>query len=421
MAILYVIGNELLSPIVESQVFRPLAAEAQDGEAFLLALLPAGLWLRPRHRSRVREAIARLSRDYGVTIFTSYSRLSHCASKWIDTLAVRRVIRKLVKSSGPLDVRGRNSYAAATALAAARGLSRPLNVTYDCRGDEVAELLGKHGVHGEVSTVPSHLAPALRRVTANMAHACKANAIITVSKAMGRLLHDRFGVPLNKITVRPCAVDMSVFPSPDSERARASLGLADRFVVCYLGSLEWYQLPDQSVRLFKLFQKLAKNAFFLAVTTDPDAMARLLASAEVSPQDFQAVKAAPREVAGYVSAAHVGFLLRENSPVNLVASPVKFAEYLACGVPVLITKHVGDYSGLVEPESLGFQVDLEESDAEISLKLMAAVNAVRQDQAMSRHCRKYAEKHLAWRLPAVRKAGITDPNKADESDGLLGS
>jgi glycosyltransferase involved in cell wall biosynthesis len=50
----------------------------------------------------------------------------------------------------------------------------------------------------------------------------------------------------------------------------------------------------------------------------------------------------------------LGLLLRDAHPVNRVASPVKFAEYLACGVPVLISPGVGDCPRIVERERVGF-------------------------------------------------------------------
>lgn len=41
------------------------------------------------------------------------------------------------------------------------------------------------------------------------------------------------------------------------------------------------------------------------------------------------------KMASYLSAADVAFIWRDKSSVNEVASPVKFSEYLACGLPVI--------------------------------------------------------------------------------------
>ena len=63
----------------------------------------------------------------------------------------------------------------------------------------------------------------------------------------------------------------------------------------------------------------------------------------------------------------VGLLLRDDLPVNRVASPTKFAEYCLCGLPVLTTPYVGDFSEYVRQFSLGYQVDLSNLQADKAL------------------------------------------------------
>jgi len=62
----------------------------------------------------------------------------------------------------------------------------------------------------------------------------------------------------------------------------------------------------------------------------------------------------PNEVPEYLLAGDYGLLIRENTVTNQVASPVKFAEYLACGLPVIISENLGDYSDFVEKNSCGY-------------------------------------------------------------------
>jgi hypothetical protein len=46
-------------------------------------------------------------------------------------------------------------------------------------------------------------------------------------------------------------------------------------------------------------------------------------------------------------------MIREDTITNRVASPTKFAEYLAAGLPVLISAHIGDFSTTVRANDLG--------------------------------------------------------------------
>ena len=64
------------------------------------------------------------------------------------------------------------------------------------------------------------------------------------------------------------------------------------------------------------------------------------------------------EIGPRLSEYHYGFLLRENTEVNLVSAPIKFGEYIASGVKVITTPYVGDYSSFVEFFNVGILIDL---------------------------------------------------------------
>ena len=57
------------------------------------------------------------------------------------------------------------------------------------------------------------------------------------------------------------------------------------------------------------------------------------------------------------SIADYGYVFREQSVTNQVASPVKVAEYLSCGLKVLISENLGDYSSMIKENDLGRIID----------------------------------------------------------------
>ncbi len=63
------------------------------------------------------------------------------------------------------------------------------------------------------------------------------------------------------------------------------------------------------------------------------------------------------EVTKVLAACDYGILIREQSVTNQVASPTKFAEYLASGLPVVISDNLGDYSAFVEKHQCGFKLN----------------------------------------------------------------
>ncbi|MBA2611565.1 MAG: hypothetical protein H0U95_06315 [Bacteroidetes bacterium] len=62
----------------------------------------------------------------------------------------------------------------------------------------------------------------------------------------------------------------------------------------------------------------------------------------------------PEHVTNYLIVGDYGLLIRENSITNKVASPVKYAEYLASGLKVILSDGLGDYSQLSVEKNWGF-------------------------------------------------------------------
>lgn len=63
------------------------------------------------------------------------------------------------------------------------------------------------------------------------------------------------------------------------------------------------------------------------------------------------------DVPKYLAASDYALLLRDDSWTNFVSSPVKFAEYLACGCRILISNNIGDYNNMVKENELGFVLE----------------------------------------------------------------
>ena len=85
----------------------------------------------------------------------------------------------------------------------------------------------------------------------------------------------------------------------------------------------------------------------------------------------------PKDVFPYLNIADYGYVVREDSITNQVASPVKVAEYLSCGLKVLISKNLGDYSEIIEKNDLGYII---RNDNTINLE---KVNAFDKEKIIS--------------------------------------
>jgi hypothetical protein len=157
-----------------------------------------------------------------------------------------------------------------------RRLGAAWRIVFDCRADEVAEDLGRG--RQRYLTQPADWTPATRAIYQQTfdreRRACDAdNTIIVVSNVMSRMLQDRHKAAADRIRVQPWLCGHGTVSAPGPRiREETDSGSQAKLVVAYLGSLEWYQLPEQSLRLFKLIRGLQPDAIFLAITSHPARM-----------------------------------------------------------------------------------------------------------------------------------------------------
>lgn len=225
----------------------------------------------------------------------------------------------------------------------------------------------------------------------------KATAIITASEELARhtLKMDRPS-PDAVIEVLPCVVDLTAFvlSEPQRRQKRAAIGVGDRIVVCYCGGLQLWQSFDKVLSLVTKIRREDPRIYFLLITNDSlrpfaDALARIGERG----QDYELVSAAPDEVPGWLVGADVGLLLREDSPVNRVASPTKFAEYLAAGLPVIATQYAGDAVSKIVEDRCGFVM----SDVTLRREEEAGLAAFLEDVVADRSRWAQHVRHVAER------------------------
>ena len=271
----------------------------------------------------------------------------------------------------------------------ARRLKSGINVIADVHGATSAEYLYESELE--------HPDKAARQLEADERRVLQqADWIIFVSKAMRGYYQDKFGAIYKNSSVIPCATDNAI-ETLNGRRAilRKEHGLADRLVFCYVGSGENYQLPGEMCELFKTILRAFPNAFFLIFSHHKDVFLRHLKEAGIDSCDYKVSAVNHPEVFNLLQMGDFGFLLRDGSVVNQVASPTKFAEYNLCGLPVITTSSVGDFSEMTQQHKLGCVVDLQNlSDLSILAPFIAEVQKNREEY--KERCSLFAREHLAW-------------------------
>lgn len=281
----------------------------------------------------------------------------------------------------------------------ARRLKRSVKVVGDVHGSEMEEYL-----YSKNRAEPDRMSARLESVERSVLK--RADAIIFVSHAMREYYQKRFRVNYEDASVIPCATDVAL-ENLNGHRAalRHERGLEDKLVFCYAGSGEDYQLPGQMCELFKKILHRFPNAFFLIFSHHKDVFLKHLRHAGIEERHYKVDAVSHTEIFNVLQMADFGFLLRDNSVVNQVASPTKFGEYCLCGLPVIMTNSVGDFSDLAKRHKVGCVVDMR--DPVLDSDLAAFIESVQAERtSYAERCSSFAKKNLSWDAYGAKLARI---------------
>jgi glycosyltransferase involved in cell wall biosynthesis len=141
----------------------------------------------------------------------------------------------------------------------------------------------------------------------------------------------RLGVPHERVLLTPTGVDLDVFAEPpDPTPLRRRLGLEDRFVVGWVGSFRRFHALEQVVDA----AATVPNAALLLVGDGPERARLKRLSRALGVTAMFTGTVAHHELPVYLAAMDAAVVLaRRGQPFHY--SPLKLAEYLAAGLPVV--------------------------------------------------------------------------------------
>lgn len=248
----------------------------------------------------------------------------------------------------PRLVMARGVFASALALDVKQTNSKKFGVVFDARGAYHAEFSEYRVVDDDelIDSVKQLEERALRETDRQLA----------VSNALVNYWKEAYGIDdTDTAEVIPCTLSQSdIATLPDNsqrQELRQQYGISPEDVLLvYSGSAAGWQSFDA------LFNWLAgilsqQQHVKLLLMTPIDSLKNTVLAEYADRVIIRWV--APQKVKQYLSMGDYGLLLREESVTNRVASPTKFAEYLAAGLKILISPHIGDFSEFVEKHECG--------------------------------------------------------------------
>ncbi|MDP1801717.1 MAG: hypothetical protein Q8L81_10210 [Bacteroidota bacterium] len=179
---------------------------------------------------------------------------------------------------------------------------------------------------------------------------------IAVSNALVDHWKTNFSYKETKHVIIPCTLNNAFEAIKISDEAilkkRKELGLkAGDTVFVYSGSVAgWQSFNLLAAFIESVLQKSILNKIVFFSPGDPN----IEKLQKAFPEQTICKHLDSNKVADYLMVGDYGLLIRENSVTNKVASPVKYAEYLAGGLKVIISPELGDYTQLSSKKKWGY-------------------------------------------------------------------
>ena len=210
----------------------------------------------------------------------------------------------------------------------------------------------------------------------------------------------------------PCCIQLDAFRFDQEAgmKRRAELGVGDRFVLVYSGSIGGWYMTDEMAAFFAALRRQRPDAFFLWLTQgDRSIVEKAMAPAGFATTDYAVRSVLPADVPSWLSAGNAGIAFYRPGISRLGTSPVKVSEYLACSLPVVVNRGIGDSDEMITRERIGAVVG-DFNPAEYSQAAKTLGELAGQADDIRKRTREVAEE-----LFDVRRVGVESYARLYES------
>ena len=377
--VLYISYNGMLDPLGQSQVIPYLKELSKLGVQFTLLSYEREQAYGVEGEQLCRTLDEELS-QFGINWHRlRYHQRPSIPATAFDVVAGIRFASRLVKRDRIDLVHARAHIPAVIALALKRRFGTKM--IFDVRGLMAEEYIDAD--HWQADSVAARMT---KNVEARVLRAT--DGIVTLTDALWNAMREWPALNGRSVVHEtiPCCIDQELFRyDPQArETRRVQLGISDRFVLVYSGSIGGWYMTDEMAAFLAMLKQQRPDAFFLWLTTGPPKIvADAMSKSQIGAADYAVRRISNREVSSFLSAADVGIAFYRPGISRLGTSPVKVSEYLSCGLPVVINSGIGDTDDLIEGGKIGAVVkNFNEQDysaaASAVLELAASSEATRQ-------------------------------------------
>lgn len=340
--VLFISYNGMLEPLGQTQVLPYLRELAKRGVKFTLLSFERDKAFTTEGR-RACEELRRELAEQGIEWhWLRYHQRPSLPATAYDVWAGIRYASGLVRRNEIEMVHARSHIPATIALALKRKFG--LKMIFDVRGLMAEEYVDAR--HWPKGGLRYRITKAVeRRIFA------ATDAVVTLTERIWPIIKEWDGLKGREVhhTVVPCCVDLSLFKYNNDQRAqmRSKLNLREQLTLVYSGSLDGWYLTEEMADFFASVVRKQNDAHLLWLTMGSrERVRQLMSTRGISEDNFSVHSVAPKEMPAYLSAGDVGIGFIKRCFSKLASSPTKNAEYLACGLPIVINSGIGDSDAL---------------------------------------------------------------------------
>ena len=190
-----------------------------------------------------------------------------------------------------------------------------------------------------------------------------ADQVVTVGEGYRRAIHERYGLPLERMIVIPNGIDTALFiPAERENDVRGEYDWGNRFVAMYLGTHGMAHALGRVLDVAARFRDDPELLFvFVGEGAEKEALKERAAALKLP--NVQFIDQQPKQrVPAFYAACDVGLVTLRNTPLFQEVLPSKIFEYLGMERPVVISV-AGEAQRLVETAGGGVFVPPEDVDA----------------------------------------------------------
>lgn len=343
--VLYITYDGVLEPLGESQVVSYLERLAIDTAITLLSFEKG---FDVRDQPRLTAMRRRLSAKNIVWVRLAYHKTPPVLSTAVDVIFGIWHARRICRRRGVKILHAR-SYVPALIALGARGASGAAFL-FDMRGfwvDEKVEA-GHWKKGGWLYRVGKWWERRFYR---------EADAVVSLTSAGARAI-PALGVEMKAgapVEVIPTCADLQRFsPGPKDAQLMRDLNVGGAPVIGCVGTLHnWYMRSEMIEGLGCLARANDRLKILIVTRDNHEALRRDLRNAGVSPERLAITRTDFSDMPRYVRLFDAGLFFIKPSFSKRASAATKLAEFLGCGVPVIINDGVGDSGAIVRDAGVG--------------------------------------------------------------------